>query len=209
MGQEQPPDVSLMERVKRLEQVVEKMVGKFLPHALVDRVDGVQAVPQELVPNAFGEQIGPVPVPQNKEEVSERTQHAHFGREPFDNDGHHYFDCDDPEGLASAVDLRRSTRPPSMSRFSQTQYTDKVAAVLTATQRQVPATKHVETPQVQHIDEFVAVLTVIQRQGPQFQTVLKTVEAPLAQFIGKVDMLMIRQRRSFTQKRLPGACRTV
>ena len=100
--QEQHPDVSLMERVTRLEQVVEKMVGKFLPHVLVDRVDGVQVVPQELVPNAFGEKIGPVPVPQIKEEVSERAQHAHFGREPFDNEGHHYFPKDSHQPLTSA-----------------------------------------------------------------------------------------------------------
>ena len=79
--QELLPDVSLMERVARLEQVVEKMVGKFLPHALAGRSTGARAFL----------------VPQIKEEVSERTQHAHFGREPFDNDGHQDFDCDDPK----------------------------------------------------------------------------------------------------------------
>ena len=101
MGQDQPPDVSLLERVTRLEQVVEKMVGTFLPHVF----GGPSGVPQELVPNYFGEQIGPVPVHQIKEEVSERNQHARFGREPFEKDGRQYFEREDPKDLV--------TYPPS------------------------------------------------------------------------------------------------
>ena len=39
-------------------------------------MDGVQAVPQELVPNLLGERSGAVPLPQTKEDVVERTQLA-------------------------------------------------------------------------------------------------------------------------------------
>ena len=87
--------------------------------------------------------------------------------------------------------IQRHVPRPSLNQatkhveISQTQYIDKVAAVPTVTQRQVPATKHAEISQTQYINKFVAVLIVIQRQGPQFQTVLKTVEAPPWQFIGR------------------------
>ena len=57
-------------------------------------------------------------------------------------------------------------------------------------------TKHVKIPQIQKID----VPVVMQRQVPQFQAVLKTGEARLAQFIGKVDMPVIRQISQVTKR---------
>ena len=81
VGQDQHPDVSLVVRIARLEQVVAQFVGVPVPQIMEGLVDGVQAVPQELVPNRFGEQIGAVPVPQTKEDVEERTQLAPLERE--------------------------------------------------------------------------------------------------------------------------------
>ena len=57
-------------------------------------------------------------------------------------------------------------------------------------------TKNVKILQIQHIDEAVDVPVVMLRLVPHCQTVLKMGEAPLAQFIGKVDMPVDRQRRS-------------
>ena len=74
VGQDQPPVVSLMARIARLEQAVSLFVGVPVPQIMEDLEDGVQAVPQELVPHRVGEQIGAVPVPQTKEDISERTQ---------------------------------------------------------------------------------------------------------------------------------------
>ena len=105
-----------MERIARLEQVVEQIVGVPSPQLKEDRVDGAKAVPQELVPNAFGEQIGPVPVPQIKEDVSERTQHAHFGREPFEKDGRQYFDCEDSKDLVMSPPLTPIDPPGDQAR---------------------------------------------------------------------------------------------
>ena len=60
------------------------------------------------MPNRLGEQIGAVPVPQIKEEVSERTQHAHFGREAFEKG---YFDCEDPKDLVMHPPLTPIDQP--------------------------------------------------------------------------------------------------
>ena len=65
-----------MVRIARLEQAVSLFVGVPVPQIMEDLVDGVQAVPQELVPNLLGEQTRAVPVPQTKEDVVERTQLA-------------------------------------------------------------------------------------------------------------------------------------
>ena len=46
-------------------------------------MNGVQAVPQELVPNRLGEQIGAVPVPQTKEDVVEMTAEQIGGVPPL------------------------------------------------------------------------------------------------------------------------------
>ena len=70
-----------MVRIARLEQAVAQFVGVPVPQIMEDLVDGVQAVPQELVPNRLGEQIGAVPVPQTKEDVVERTQLSPHERE--------------------------------------------------------------------------------------------------------------------------------
>ena len=94
VGQDQPPDVSLMVRIARLEQAVAQFVGVPVLHIMEDLVDGMQAVPQELVPDGSGEQTGLVLVPQIMDVIAERT-HAHFGREPFEKDGRQYFDCED------------------------------------------------------------------------------------------------------------------
>ena len=63
------------------------------------------------MPNRLGEQIGAVPVPQIKEEVSERTQHAHFGREAFEKGGRKYFDCEDPKDLVMHPPLTPIDQP--------------------------------------------------------------------------------------------------
>ena len=57
-------------------------------------------------------------------------------------------------------------------------------------------TKHVEIPQTQYINKVIAVLIMKKRQVPQLQTVAKTVEAAKMQFIGKiVDVPVIMQRQ--------------
>ena len=87
--------------------------------------------------------------------------------------------------------------------ISKTQYINKVAAVLIVMQRHVPATKHVETPQVQFIDEFAAVLVVIQRKGPQSQTVLKTVEGPACAVHRQSAHACDQAEEIISQKRIP------
>ena len=76
VGQDQPTVVSMMARMARLEQAVSLFIGVPVPQIMEDLVDGVQAVPQELLPNLLGERSGAVPLPQTKENVVERTQLA-------------------------------------------------------------------------------------------------------------------------------------
>ena len=58
VGQDQPPVASLMVPIARLELAVAQFAGVSVPLIMEDLVDGVQAAPQELVPNRLGEQIG-------------------------------------------------------------------------------------------------------------------------------------------------------
>ena len=61
-------------------------------------------------------------------------------------------------------------------------------------------TGSVEIPQTQYTDKVVAELIATQRQIPQSQTVRKTVEAPLAQFIGhSADVPLISQINQVTK----------
>ena len=78
VGQDQPPVESLMARIARLEQAVSLFIGVPVPRIMEDLVDGVQAVPQELLPNLLGERSGAVPVPQTKENLVKRTQLAPY-----------------------------------------------------------------------------------------------------------------------------------
>ena len=61
-------------------------------------------------------------------------------------------------------------------------------------------TKHDGIPQTQYTDKVVAVLIAMQRQVPQSPTVRKTGEAPLAQFIGNsADVPLINQINHVTK----------
>ena len=64
-------------------------------------------------------------------------------------------------------------------------------------------TKYAELLLTQYIDKVAKVPIVMQQQVPQFQTVLKTVEAPLAQFIGKVEHACDQAEEIIHQKRIP------
>ena len=120
----------------------------------------------------------------------------------------------------------------------QTQNVDEVVDVRVVMQRQVPqvqtvpntvevppvpfvgrvvdvpvivVTKHVEIPQTYYIDHVVDVSVVVLQQVPQVQTVAKTVEAPLRQFVGRVVdgpvIMQVRQcRPGMSPLRTPRIC---
>ena len=91
----------------------------------------------------------------------------------------------------------------------QTQYVDKVAAMLVVMQRQVPRpsfnqeTKHVEIPQSQYSDKDVDTPVVMQRQVPRIQTAnkpsinqaTKHAEIPQSQYIDTVVLPEVMQRQ--------------
>ena len=99
-------------------------------------------------------------------------EHAHFRREPFDKDGREYFDGEDNKDSIKSI-----------SRWPQCLSTNRPFI------NQV--TKHVVTPPP----------VVMQRQVPQVQTALNTVEAPAAQFVGRVvDVSATMQARQVTKE---------
>ena len=147
-------------------------------------MDAVQAVPQELVPNHDGEQIGVVPVPQIKEDISERTQIV--GMPLLQTMGTSPKNASWSVRRSSTCQCRglRETFPRSASRIvhrspmcqcprflgpftrsaSRSAYTNRPSI------NQV--TKHAEIPQTLHIDKVVGMPVVMQRQVPRIQTCL-------------------------------------
>ena len=185
IGQDQHPDVSLTERIARLEQVVEQTVGLPLPQIMEDRVDGVQAFHRSSCRTVSASRSGPCPSPRSREEVSERTQHAHFGRESFEKDGRQHFDCENPKDVGmypplTSIDQQggQTCRDPADSKHRQ----DRRQAC--GVQRQVPririARKTVKVPinqvtklanimQTLHLDKVGNTLVVMARQVLSFR----------------------------------------
>ena len=173
-----------------MERAVAQFVGVPVPQIMEDLVDGVQAAPQELVPNRLGEQIGAVPVPQTKEDVECERRDS--------SDAVYRQDC-----RSACCDA--ATGPSNGDKPGDQTCRDSADAVhrqgrrcaccdaATGFDGRQPGDQ-VETPQTQYTDQVVAVPILIQRQVPQFQTVAKTVEAPAVPFIGRiVDMPAIKQ----------------
>ena len=81
VGEDRPPDVSsMMERITRLERVVEQILGMPVPQIKKGIVEVTQHVPQEPVPNPIVEQIGGVPLSQTiqLERIQERIEDPTF-----------------------------------------------------------------------------------------------------------------------------------
>ena len=81
----------LMERVTRLERVVEQIVGVPLPQIMKEIVDGMQHIPEERVQNFVTEQIGSVPVPWIIEHFGRSILALLFGAHPRTNRGSDFF----------------------------------------------------------------------------------------------------------------------
>ena len=199
VGQNQPPVVSLMVRIARLERAVAQFVGVPVPQIMEDLVDGVQAAPQELVPNCLGEQIGAVAVPQTKEDVDCERRDS--------SDAVYRQDCRSA-CCDAATGPSNGDKPGDQARRDPAEAVHRQgrhdgggdAATGPSTVAQLGDQARRDSADTQYTDKVVAVLFAIQRQVPESQTVLKTGEAPLAQFIGNVvDVPLISQINQVTK----------
>ena len=199
-----------MVRIARLEEAVELIVGAPLPHILEDRVDGVQAVPQELVPNGFGEQSGLMPVAQMM--MSSRSAHkspmcqCRISKVRYNTP---ISDVSPSKRTVVSVSFVRTTKH---TEIPQTLCIDTDVDTPVVMQRQVPqsqtlsttvevllkqATKHVEIPQTQYVDKVAAMFVVMQRKVPRpsFNQVTKHVENPQTQNVDKVAVMAVVMQR--------------
>ena len=103
-GQDQPPVGSVMERIARLEQVVEQILDVPVLQVKEDISERTMIVDMPLLQTL-------------QERIAERAPiAAHFGREPFEKDGRKYFDCENSKNSIKNPPLTPIDQPGDQAR---------------------------------------------------------------------------------------------